>query len=130
MTTPLWAILFLLFIPLLLAFTSDYFRIKQFGKFDNNNPRIQSAGLTGVGQRAWAAQQNAWEAIILYAPAALVAHVVGADAQQSAQAALLYCGARVLHALFYLLDLDKLRSLSFLVALGCVLWLFWLAGTA
>ena len=130
MTTPLWALLFLILLPLVLAGVSDYLRIKEFDSFDNNYPREQSDKLSGIGKRAWAAQQNAWEALIIYTPSALVAHVAGADVQQSAYAALLFCAARVAHAVFYLMNLATLRSTSFMVALGCCLWLFWLAGNA
>ena len=53
-------------IPYVMAFISGYFRKKQFGKVDNQNPREQYAKLEGVGARAVAAQQNSWEALGIY----------------------------------------------------------------
>ena len=128
MTIPLWGLLFLIVIPFLLAGLNDVIRYKELGSFDNNYPREQTAKLTGLGARVWSAQLNAWEALAIYTPAVLVAHVVGADPAMSAKAAIAYCAARVFHAAFYLLNIATLRSLSYFVALGCVFWLFWLSG--
>lgn len=130
MTIPFWSILFAILMPIFLASVSDYMRYKQFGSYDNADPREQSANLIGAGARAWAAQQNAWEALMMFAPAVLIAHIVGADAQQSTYAAITFCVARVLHAAFYLFNLSSLRSLSYMVALGSCLWLFWLSANA
>ena len=130
MTTPFWCILFVLLIPFVLALAGDVFRIKEFGTYDNVHPRDQSASLTGMGARAWAAQQNAWEALAMFVPSVLIAHLAGADPSSSATASIVFCFARVLHAVFYLSKLSTLRSLSYFVALGCCLWLFWLSAGA
>ena len=128
MTIPLWGILFLMMVPLVLAGINDYLRIKELGNLDNNYPRDQTAKLTGLGSRVWAAQQNSWEALIMYAPSVLVAHVVGADPVQSSYAAILFCIARVTHAACYLFNIATLRSISYFITLGCCFWLFWLAS--
>lgn len=130
MTTPFWCLLVAVLIPYVLAFTAAYFKSRQFGSVDNNNPRTQGAALTGVGARAWAAQANAWEALAVFTAAVGVAHLAGADPGRSATAAVLFVSARILHAFFYLADLATPRSLSFLVAFGSCLWLFWLAASA
>lgn len=130
MTTPFWCLLIAVFIPYVLAGTSGYFKAKQFGAIDNNNPRAQAAQLTGAGARAWAAQQNAWEALAVFTAAVVVAHLAGADAGRSAMAAQLFLGARVLHAIFYIADLATARSAIFFVGFGSCLWLFWLAASA
>ena len=62
MTVPFWRVIIVAFIPYLLAGVGLYFRIVQFGDWDNDNPRAQYAKLEGVGWRAWNAQLNAWEA--------------------------------------------------------------------
>ena len=49
------------------------------GGLDNARPRPQQAQLTGLGQRAVAAQDNAWEALPIFVAAVLTAHVLGAD---------------------------------------------------
>ena len=128
MTIPLWGILFLIVMPFLLAGHNDVIRYKKFGTFDNNYPREQTAQLSGLGARVWAAQLNAWEALAIYTPSVLVAHIVGVDPAMAAKAAIIFCAARVFHAAFYILNISPLRSLSYFVALGCSFWLFWMSG--
>jgi uncharacterized MAPEG superfamily protein len=91
---------------------------------------VQAAALTGTGARAYAAQQNAWEALPVFATAVFVAHLAGADPGRSAIASVVWVVARSAHAFFYLSDLATFRSLAFLVAFGSCLWLFWLAIAA
>jgi|TARA_Y100000310_G_scaffold297634_2_gene330810 uncharacterized MAPEG superfamily protein len=130
MTTPFWCLLIVVALPLLLAFVGDYFRFKQFEKFDNNHPRAQVLGLEGAGARSYAAQDNAWEAVAMFVPAVLVAHLTGVAAETAALAAMIFVGARVAHAILYIANIAALRSLSFVVGLGCCLWLFYLSAQA
>jgi uncharacterized MAPEG superfamily protein len=127
MTTPFWCLLIAVLIPYVLAFTAAGYKAKQFGAVDNNQPRVQGAALKDAGARVWAAQQNAWEALAVFTAAVFVAHFAGADPGRSAAASVIFVGARILHAIFYATDLATLRSLSFMVAFGSCLWLFWLA---
>jgi uncharacterized MAPEG superfamily protein len=129
MTTPFWCLLVAVLIPYVLAFTAAYFKGKQFGTVDNNQPRVQGAALTGTGARVWAAQQNAWEALAVFTAAVLVARFAGADPGRSAMAALLFIAARIVHAICYATDLATFRSLSFMVGFASCLWLFWLAAS-
>ncbi|MCA9513067.1 MAG: MAPEG family protein [Myxococcota bacterium] len=124
MTVPFWCVLVGCVLPYLLAGTSGYYKTKQLGSLDNHYPRAQSARLTGAGARVVAAQENAWEAIAVFAPAVVVNHLAGGDAGTASALALGWVGARLLHAVFYVSDLDKLRSLAFLVALVCAVGLF------
>jgi uncharacterized MAPEG superfamily protein len=130
MTTPFWCLLVAVLIPYVLAMTGGYFRMKQFGSVDNKHPRAQAAALEGAGARAWAAQQNAWEALPVFASAVFVAHLAGADPQSSATAAVVFVVARVLHPVAYIANVDVARSLVFLVGLGSCVWLFVLAARA
>ena len=130
MTTPFWCVLIAIFLPYVFAGTSVYFKQKQFGTVDNNNPRVQAAALQGPGARAYAAQQNAWEALPVFGLSAVVAHLAGADPGSSATASVLWVAARIVHGVFYVTDLATLRSLSFTVGMGCCVWLFWLAAAA
>ena len=130
MTTPFWCLLIALLIPIALAMTGGYFRIRQFGAIDNKNPRLQATKLEGAGARAYAAQQNAWEAFAMFTAAVAVAHMAGADPGRSATAAQLFIGARVLHAILYIANIDWARSLIFFVAFGSCIWLFVLAAQA
>jgi uncharacterized MAPEG superfamily protein len=128
MTIPLWCLAVATFLPLLLAMVASSLRIRQFGNLDNKLPRAQQAQQVGAGARAYAAQQNAWEALAMFTPAVLVAHVCNPGAAQASTAALIFLGARIVHPLFYLADLDKLRSLAYGVGLACCIWLFAIAA--
>lgn len=128
MTTPFWCLLVACVLPILLAFLGGYYKTKQFGTLDNKNPRRQAALLEGTGARVASAQANAWEALACFAPAVLVNHVAGGEPGGAAMASLIFIAARVLHAVFYMADLDPLRSLSFLVATGAWVALFVMAA--
>jgi uncharacterized MAPEG superfamily protein len=91
---------------------------------------VQAAALTGTGARVNAAQLNAWEALAVFSASVFVAHLAGADPGGSATASVVFVAARILHAVFYVTDLAPLRSLSFAVAFGACLRLFWLAAAA
>src|SRR5512134_2190948 len=129
MSTPLWCLVIVALLPYVLSFTGGYFRMRQLGAVDNKHPRQQVAKLEGVGARAYAAQANAWEALGFFTAAVAVLHLANPDVARGATAANLSLGflaTRVLHPIFYLANLDLLRSLAFLVGLGCVIGLFWI----
>src|SRR5690606_41276778 len=65
--------------PIVVAWISGYYRKKQFGRFDNEHPRLQQSQLTGVGARAVAAQANCWESLQTFAVVVLIAVAVGVD---------------------------------------------------
>jgi len=125
MKTALIVLFCLCMLPYLMAFVSGYFRQKQLGKIDNQNPREQYSKLQGIGARAVAAQQNAWEALGIYT-ASLVAVVgSGVEIENLAVAAIVVLVARVLHGIFYLTNLDKLRTISFFTATASCGYLFY-----
>jgi uncharacterized MAPEG superfamily protein len=124
MTTPLWCLLVVTFMPLVIAPIGGYFKTKQFGSLDNKHPRQQSAQLEGPGARAQAAQENSWEALALFGSAVLVNHLAGGDPGTASTAAMIFVGARILYVGAYIADIDKLRSGLFLVSLVCVITLF------
>ena len=130
MTVPFTCLLIVVLLPYGLSTLAGYFKVKQFGTLDNKSPRNQGAQLEGIGARAWAAQANAWEAVGVFTAAVLVAHVSGADPGRSATAAMAFVALRVLHAAFYLANLDILRSIAFLGASASAIWLFVLAAQA
>ena len=124
MTTPFWCLLVVVFIPYVLAGVGGYFRGKEFGDADNKDPRAQAAKLEGTGRRAYAAQANAWEATAVFTAAVVTAHLAGVSPESAAAWTIAFVAARVLHAIFYIMDQDKLRSGSFMVGLVCVIALF------
>jgi uncharacterized MAPEG superfamily protein len=128
MTTPFWCLLGTVLIPYALAGFGAFQRKAQLGVIDNKNWRSsQLPKLEGLASRAYSAQANAWEAVALFTAAVMVAHLAGADADKAALAATVFLVARLAHAFLYLADLDKLRTLSFMVGWLCCLWLFFLA---
>ncbi len=125
MTTPLWCLLIAIFIPYALAASSGYFKKQQLGSLDIKEPRVQAAALSGAGGRAVAAQENMWEALVVFTAAVLVNHVKGdADPDSSALAAQIFIVARIAHGGAYIANIAPLRSLSFLVGLVCCIRLF------
>jgi len=129
MTTPLWCLVIVMFIPVPLAMVGGYFRGKAFGNADNKNPRAQAAKLEGPGARAYAAQQNAWEATAVFTVTILVTHLSGVSAEAAAPWAMAFVGLRILHPIFYLADIDKARSLAYLGGIVCVVVLLVKAGS-
>jgi len=125
MTTPLACLIVAAILPYVWSTWSATYRVREFGReLDNKNPRAQQALLKGAGGRAYAAQQNAWEALGLFTAGVVVSHLAGAPAGAAAALAVVFVIARILHGLFYVWDQDMLRSAAFGVGAPCVLGLF------
>lgn len=122
MTISLWCLLVAAILPYVWLGPAASARKEQFGNLDNKQPRSQVSKLEGKGARAYSAHQNAFEALAIFTPAILVAHVAHADTTLSAALAVAWVVFRVLHGVFYLADIDKARSamfgLAFLSAVG------------
>jgi uncharacterized MAPEG superfamily protein len=130
MTIPLWCLLAAVVLPYIWSVIALSAKKAQFGHVDNKLPRAQSAKLEGKGARALGAHQNAFEALAIFTPAVLVAHVRNADPTQAAALATAWVVFRVLHGVFYLADVDKARSAMFGLAQLCALGLFVIAALA
>lgn len=113
MNTAIIVLLSLCIFPFVMAAIAGVYRREQLGNYDNKNPRGQYAELTGVGARAVAAQQNCWEALAIYSAALLAVFVSGAQPTYLAMAAMVVLISRVLYCIFYLANIDILRSLIF-----------------
>lgn len=130
MTTPLYCLVPAVLFPYVWTSVAAPLRKKQLGTIDNKHPRLQVPQLTGSAARAYAAHLNAFEALMVFVPAVLVAHVAGADPEWAARLAIGWVVARFLHGIAYIANIDKLRSSLFFVALLCALGLFVLAARA
>ena len=128
MTIAFWCVYIACLLPIMTSWVSSYFRGKQLGLIDNKHPRAQYAVLEGPGGRAYAAQQNAWEALPIFVAAVLIAHLAGVAPERSALAAEVFIVARVLYPVFYIANKDILRSLSFLIGIGACISLFIMAA--
>lgn len=117
-------------LPLVCAWTAGYYRQKQLGRVDNKEPRLQSLQLTGAGARAVAAQSNTWEALGVYSAAILATFISGVDLQSIFTPVVVFVALRIAYIPAYIADMDKLRSLIFLVGFGICMYLFYLSLTA
>ncbi len=126
-------ILYVLFtvsvLPIALAGVGNYFRARQFGAFDNSNPRLQQARLEGIGARAQAAQNNAWEALAIFSATCFIAFASGVNLESLTLVAQIFLICRILHAVFYIANMAAMRSLIFSAALACCIYIVYLAST-
>lgn len=125
MKTAIIVLLCLCIMPYVFAAIAHYYQKKQLGEIDNQRPREQYAQLHGPGARAVAAQQNAWEALAIYSAALLAVVGSGLDVKYLGEAAIIVLIGRLLHGFFYLANLDKLRTLSFTIAVAPCFYLFY-----
>jgi uncharacterized MAPEG superfamily protein len=123
MTIPFWCLFIVVLLPYVLAGVGGYYRKKTFGDMDNKSPRAQAAQLEGEGARAYAAQQNAWEALAVFAAAVFIAHLSNANQKLSAIASVLFVVTRIIHPIVYIKNIDKARTGIFVVGVACCLWL-------
>ncbi len=117
-----------LFIALLLPYMAKLplaYAMHQQGGYDNNHPRAQQAQLTGFGARALAAHQNSFEAVIIFAPALLLAIATQNTGEFIQLLAVIHVIARVLYNILYLINWGTLRSLVWFVALFCSFTIIW-----
>ena len=103
-----------LFIATLLPFIAKIpvaIAMTKMGGYNNNHPRAQQAKLTGFGARAFAAHQNAFESLLIFAPAVLLAITTQNTGAFIEQLAITHIIARVLYNIAYLINIGVIRSL-------------------
>lgn len=123
MTTTMIALSIAIALPYLITVVTAYFRVKQLGSFDLNEPRKQAALLEGVGLRMVAAQANAWEALAVFVATLVLATMANVNAATIDTAALIFILGRIAHPLFYAADIAKARALCWAISLGACIWL-------
>jgi uncharacterized MAPEG superfamily protein len=106
-----------MFLPIPLALAGIPVRIRALGEFDNKHPRLQRRSLEGMPARLSSAQENSWEATILFAITVIVTHLAGLDPEVAAPWAIAFVVLRLVFVTLYLLNLDVLRSLTFVASL-------------
>jgi uncharacterized MAPEG superfamily protein len=120
MTVALWCVLVASFFPVVCAGIAK----GPFKDYDNRKPREWLARQEGWRARANAAQQNSWEALIVFTAAVFAAHLAGAPQDQANAIAIAFLAARVAYVFFYVTDRPLLRSTTWLVAYGLCVALF------
>ena len=129
MQTVIACLLIATFMPMICAWISGYYRHKQLGVVDNKHPRIQVNKLEGIGHRAYAAQQNSWEALAVFSAALLALHMSGIALASVATTCVVFVLLRAVYIACYLANKDLLRSTFFIGAFGVCLYFFYLALT-
>ncbi|MBY5990629.1 MAPEG family protein [Ferrimonas balearica] len=124
----LWSLVLLLLLPYVLAGLGGYYKMRHLGGLDVHHPRLQDAGLAGMGNRIRASQSNAWEALAFFGACVLVAHLRGADLDALDLPALLFVATRLAHPLLYVGNLPPLRTAVVLLGVGLGLYLAIWAG--
>jgi uncharacterized MAPEG superfamily protein len=128
MTIPLWSLLVASVLPYIWFGVASSLRKQEFGVADNRHPRLQEARQTDRGARAMGASANAFEALAVYAPAVLVAHLQAASSRLGPMLAIAWLVLRVLHGVAYLTDKPALRSALFGLASACAIAFYLLAA--
>jgi uncharacterized MAPEG superfamily protein len=127
MRTALLVLVLVAFIPYILAGLGGYARARQLGHMDNNDPRKQALELSGAGARIVAAQANAWEALAIYSVVIILNSAAGTAWALLSTPALIFALARILHAVCYAANWATLRSIVFVVGLGCCAYMMSMA---
>jgi len=107
-----------------LAKSRGFGKPRRDGGYDNHLPRQWLAGLDGWQARAHAAQLNSFEALPVFIAGVLVAQQHQAPQTLVNGLALAFVALRVAYIAAYVKDLANLRSLLWLLALGCCVALF------
>ena len=81
--------------------------------------------LAGWATRMKAAHANAVENLVVFAALVLVADSVGVSNEATAMAAVVYFWARVVHFAAYTFRVPWIRTLAFVVGVGCQLVFAW-----
>lgn len=115
MTILIWSLFIAAFLPLL-AKGPVAFAMAKLSGYDNNHPREQQSKLTGFGARSLAAHQNAFESLIIFAPAVLLAIATQNTSELIQQLAIVHVIARLAYNVLYLLNIGIMRSLVWGIA--------------
>jgi uncharacterized MAPEG superfamily protein len=115
MLTLIWCLFIATLLPYLAKGPVAY-AMNKLGGYNNHHPRNQQSQLTGFGARALAAHQNAFESLIIFAPAVLIAITTQNTGENIELLAIVHVCSRILYNVLYLTNIDKLRSLVWGIA--------------
>jgi len=118
MTILIWCLFIAAILPLI-AKIPVIFAMNKLGGYNNNHPRQQQSNLTGFGARALAAHKNAFESFIIFAPSILLAIATQHTNETIKLLAIIHVSARIAFNIFYLMNIDKLRSIVWFISTIC-----------
>jgi uncharacterized MAPEG superfamily protein len=119
-----WSILIVALMPYLCAILAKWGGVKQRGRYDNNQPRLWLAHLTGWPMRANAAQANCFEVMPFYFVAVLLAHQMRALQGTLDMLCALFVVVRLLYILMYIANMANLRSVLWFMGLALNVGIF------
>jgi uncharacterized MAPEG superfamily protein len=117
MTVELYALLATAMLLLVLALVSTALYGAQVGNSSLMGNREGIEPATGAAGRAQRAHRNLLENALPFAVAVLTARALHITTPVTQDAALIFIGARVIHALVYIAGIEKIRTLAWLVGL-------------
>jgi len=120
----IYCLLFAFLLPYLTKVPVAY-AMNKLGGYDNLRPREQQSQLTGLGARALAAHQNAFESLILFAPAVVLAISLGNDSSTVITLAATHIICRVCYSVCYYANWGILRSTMWFIATACSFAIVW-----
>ena len=98
-------------------------------RYNNRDPRgWQDRQTNPRSQRAHAAHLNGFESFPVFVAGVLMAQLAGVASMTINSPAIAFVVARVLHGVFYVANVQALRSLVWLVGLGCAVALIAMAA--
>ncbi|MDE1900986.1 MAG: MAPEG family protein [Alphaproteobacteria bacterium] len=83
------------------------------------NPEPDSHPEAKWAFRCMSAHRNAIENLVVFAPLAIIVHVLGLSNSLTAMAAAVYFASRVAHLVIYMLGIPFFRTIAFAVGFGC-----------
>lgn len=100
--------------------------VKALGGYDNSRPRAFAENLdkNSLQQRMVWAQANGWEALMMFAPAVLLATFFQVPAATLNLLAGVFIIARIAYVFVYAKDWSNVRSLTWFVGFACIIGLY------
>lgn len=118
MTVLILCLIFASFLPYLVKIPLAIAMAKE-GGYDNSHPREQQSRLEGFGARALASHQNAFESLLVFGIAILLAIATETTTESVQLLAIVHIVFRVIYHALYLIDKSTLRSISWFIAIAC-----------
>jgi len=119
----LYCLIAVMFLPIILSIGSIPFRFQQESGPNIYQPREQAARLKGAGARITHAQNNSWEALILFSTTLLLVFLSGTDLNDVALPCLIFVGIRLMYIGFYMANFGWARFISFLSGASVLVWM-------
>lgn len=119
MTIAYWCVLIVILFPYFFTILAKFTPY-----FDNTKPREYLEKLSGWRKRAHYVQLNSFEINPAFMASVIIAHQLEAPQLALDKLAMAFVVSRIFYGIFYITNKASLRSISWLLGLGCVIGLF------